>query len=147
MRWWRLCIEAEARPLRNSAISPVRSLYRSSFFWAVCCAEEADAAAWRRAAAPAAVLPCLMALPGGSLTAAASALRAAESLRWRDLISDLESVRAVVRSESWDWRVVVWAVAAERFFWRRAVCLEASFWAASSALRDAMSWSEAGGEG
>lgn len=90
----------------------------------------------------------MMALPGGSLTAAAaSALRAAESLRWRDLISDLESDRALVRSESWDSRVVVWAEAAERFFWRRAVCLEASFWEASSALRLAMSWSEAGNKG
>jgi hypothetical protein len=120
---------------------PVRSLYRSSFFCAVWWASEAADAAARSD-----VAECLIALPG-SLTAeaaaAASALRAADSLSCRDLISDLESVRAVVRSVSLVWRVEAWASAVSRLFWRRAVSLEASFWAASSALRLAMSWSAA----
>ena len=88
----------------------------------------------------------MMALPGtlAAAAAAVSALRAAESLSWRDLISDLESAREVVSSERRDWRVVALASAEESWDWRRRVSLEAAFWVASSALRVVMRSSAAG---
>lgn len=75
--------------------------------------------------------------------AAASAFRAAESLRFRDLISDLESLREVVRAVSLVWRVSAFESLVSSCFLRLLISFEASLCTASSALRLAMSWSAA----
>lgn len=94
--------------------------------------------------------PFFIALPGTTLlevaaaaVAAASALRAAVSLRLRDLISDLESEREVVKSVSLACRASALDSLVSSCFLRRWISLEASFCVASSDLRVAISWSAA----
>lgn len=131
--WMQSYTSSPSSLLTPRSISPVRSLYRSSFNFIVCASLTAS-----EGAAVAAVL--LTALPGTLVPGASAeaALRVAASLVERDLISFWASWREVERDLFSEVRRVTSVVRVESWA-RRLLDSEArDFWVASSFLREAI---------